>query len=503
MLYRALTSRDRRFDGRIWFGVVTTGVFCRPVCPAQTPKRENVRFFGAPAAAVAAGFRACRRCRPDTVPGARGWDLGSDLADDAITLIGAGVVDEVGVAGLARRLHVSERHLHRTLVSCVGVGPLDLAVSRRAQTARLLLDQTRMSLADVAFAAGFASVRQFNDVIRREFGAAPSTLRGNPIDGPTAGPSGISLRLHTRRPLAVAALGTFLRLRTVTGLERHVPGQPWRHERVLDVPGGVVHVVVEAGGPTRSAAPSDHVVLRCTGAPVTALGGIVTRVRRWLDLDAVPAVVDDVLGGDPALRTLVAECPGLRVPTTPDVWETFVRAVLGQQVTLSGGLTLLARLVERFAPEDRPTVSGLTVAPSAVVLAEADPARIAEIGVPLGRARALQALATAVAVGDIDPVAEPDRALANVVGIRGIGPWTRDYLALRAFGDPDAFPVTDIGIRRGAAAVGLPANPPDLLAHAQRWRPWRAYAAQHLWNVPNTRSSPSTADATTPQKETA
>ena len=470
--YAALSARDPRFDGRVWFGVRTTGIYCRPVCPAQTPRRENVRFFAAPAAAVSAGYRACRRCRPDSAPGSRHWDHRGDLVGRALRLVADGVVDESGVAGLAARLSVSERHLHRTLVAEVGAGPLQLALSRRAQTARLLVEQTSLPLTDVAFAAGFASVRQFNDVMRREFGCPPSALRRAPVASLAASDPALVLRLRLRPPYDAAEVGSFLAARTVAGLESHdVDGSGWSHRRVVPLPArpAVVQVRVTA----------DHAVVR-SDADVRDTAALVRRVRRWLDLDCDPGAVADVLGRDAALAPLVAARPGLRVPTTVDPWETLVRAIIGQQVSVAGAATVLARLV---AAQGRPVAEGLRAFPAAVDVAALDPATVT--GMPAARARAVVAAAAVVASGAVD-LDDPDRdaVASRLRAVPGIGPWTVEYLRLRGLGDPDAFPATDLVVRRSASALGLPSSDRGLSAHAQRWSPWRSYAAAHLWAAP-------------------
>ena len=503
--YRALASRDRRFDGRLWFGVTTTGIYCRPVCPAQTPKPDNVRLFAAPAAAVSAGFRACRRCRPDAQPGTRDWDQRGDLAARALRLLADGAADDGGVAGLARRLHVSERHLHRTLVAEVGAGPQQLAISRRAQTARLLIDQTDLPLTDVAFAAGFASVRQFNEVMRREFGVPPSRLRRRAAgDQLPAGPPALVLRLSMREPYDADSLGRWLAARAVAALERHDPAvedAAWSHRRVLALPHGAAVVSVVPG--------SGFVTLRASVPDLRDIPGIVSRVRAWLDLDADPDAVDRALAADPALAPLVRARPGLPVPTSVDRFEGLVRTVLGQQVSVAAARTLLGRLVSRFGdavgePDglDRPLpadAGSATAPPDAVgtgdgeapwrsfptpdALAAAAPADLAAVGMPASRARALQAVAGAVVEERLPLAAEVPReeSLAALRALPGVGPWTTDYAALRVFGDPDAFPATDLVIRSSAAAQGIPTT--GLLARSRAWSPWRAYAAQHLWSA--------------------
>ncbi|HET8969864.1 MAG TPA: AlkA N-terminal domain-containing protein, partial [Candidatus Nanopelagicales bacterium] len=395
------------------------------------------------------------------------------LAGRALRLIADGAVDDGGVAGLAGRLHVSERHLHRTLVAEVGAGPLQLALSRRAQTARMLVDQTTLPLTDVAYAAGFASIRQFNDVMRREFGTAPSALRRTRAPALSAADPSLVLRLKVRPPYDAAAVGEFLAARAVPGLELHAGATGgWTHQRTVPLPRGAAVVSVR---------PADgHVVLRAGAADLADTGALVRVIRRWLDLDADPDSVGAVLGADPALAASVACRPGLRVPTTVDPWETCVRAVIGQQVSVAGATTLLGRLVAGYG--DLHAGSALRRFPTAAVLAEADPERLAAIGMPASRGRTLHGLALAVAGGDL-PLAGGSRedCLAVLAGLPGIGPWTSDYVALRAFGDPDAFPATDLGVRHGAASLGLPELARDLTGHAERWRPWRAYAATHLW----------------------
>lgn len=466
--YAALAARDRRFDGRIWFGVTSTGVYCRPVCPAQTPKAQNVRFFAAPAAAVSAGFRACRRCRPDSAPGSRHWDHRGDLVGRALRLIADGAVDDGGVAALARTLHVSERHLHRSLVAEVGAGPLQLAVSRRAQTAKLLVEQTDLPLTDVAFAAGFSSVRQFNDVMRREFGVAPSGLRRTPVERiPSADPA-LVLRLRLRPPYDAGDVGAFLAARAVAGVEEHTAtARGWSHRRTVPLPSRTAVVEVRLEG--------DAVVVR-TDADVRDTAALVRRVRRWLDLDADPATVGAALGDDPVLAMLVAARPGLRVPTTVDPWETLVRAVVGQQVSVAGATTLLGRIAAEHGADAGP----MRAFPTAEALAEAGPDAVA--GMPRSRARTLHAVAEAVASGVVD-LADPDldATAERLLALPGVGPWTVAYLRLRGLADPDAFPASDLVVRQSALALGLPHDVRGLEQRSAAWSPWRAYAASHLW----------------------
>ena len=459
--YRAVSSRDARFDGRFVTAVRTTGIYCRPSCPAQTPRRENVHFFPRAAAAAAAGFRACKRCRPDAAPGSRDWDVRADLAARALRGIEGGVVDSEGVPGLARRLAVSERHLHRTLVREVGVGPLALARTRRAQTARMLIEHTTLPLTTVAFSAGFASVRQFNDVMRREFGTAPSELRRAPA---TAGDATgtLTLRLALRPPYADTAVLQWLSARAIEGVEDVADGH---YRRTIGAAVVDVEPHVEAG----------HVVARIDVDDVTKVADVVARIRRLFDLDADPASVDEVLGGDPMLAESVRRTPGLRVPGAVDGFELLVRAILGQQVSVAAARTFAGRLVARCGtPLDSPAGTLTHSFPTPAQVAGSD---LDGLGLTGARVRTLRAAAEAVAEGEVmlDPTADREETRARLSALPGVGPWTVDYVAMRALGDPDAFLPTDLVIRRA-----LDGQQPD---RPEQWRPWRAYAAMHLWQM--------------------
>ena len=456
--YKAVSSRDARFDGRFVTAVRTTGIYCRPSCPAQTPKRENVSFFARPAAAAAAGYRACKRCRPDAAPGSPEWDVRGDLAARALRGIESGVVDAEGVPGLARRLNVSERHLHRVLVTEVGVGPLALARTRRAQTARVLIEHTALSLATIAFSAGFASIRQFNDVMRAEFGCAPSELRRRPAAAGEA-EGVLTLRLQHRRPYAAAPLLAWFAARAVPGVE-DVSGDVYR--RVVG------DVVVEL----QPVPDTGHVLARVQVDDVARVAELVARCRRLLDLDADPAAVDETLGADPGLAASVARHPGMRVPGTVDGFELAARAVLGQQVSVAAARTFAARLVERCGkPLGSPRGTLTHAFPTPETVAEHG---LDGVGLTKTRAATLRTLADAVASGrvDLDATADRTEVRASLAALPGIGPWTVEYVAMRALRDPDAFPATDLVLRR--ALDGRPAG-------AEAWRPWRAYAAMHLW----------------------
>jgi AraC family transcriptional regulator of adaptative response / DNA-3-methyladenine glycosylase II len=461
--YRAVDSRDARFDGWYYTAVTSTGIYCRPSCPARTPLRRNVRFYRSAAAAQAAGFRACRRCRPDAVPGSPEWDTRADVAARAMRLIRDGVVDRDGVPGLARRLGYTERHLHRMLTAEVGAGPLALARAQRAQAARILVETTDLGLAEIAFAAGFGSVRQFNDTVKQVYGVPPSALRSS-VRTPGTGAETITLRLAYRSPLHARSLLGFLGDRAIRGVEAP-DGDGYR--RALRLPHGPATVTLT---------PADgHVSARLQLTDVRDLAPAVARCRRLLDLDADPVAVDAALAADPALAPAIAKEPGVRVPRAVDGFEIAVRAIVGQQVSVAGARTVLARL------QTTPMDGELRPFPApAEVLALPDEA----FPMPARRRQTIRSVAAAVDAGelDLDPGADRTETAARLRAIPGIGDWTADYIALRALGEPDAFLPTDLGVRRGAAALGLPDHPAALAAHAERhWAPWRSYALIRLW----------------------
>ncbi|WP_239125513.1 DNA-3-methyladenine glycosylase 2 family protein [Catellatospora bangladeshensis] len=514
--YRAVSSRDSRFDGVFWTGVTSTGIYCRPSCPAKTPKVENCRFFPSAAAAARSGFRACKRCAPDAVPGSAQWDSRADVTARAVRLIGDGVVDRGGVPELASRLGYTERHLHRLLTEELGAGPLALARTQRAQTAKTLIGKTGLSLSEIAFAAGFGSIRQFNDTFREVYGCAPSALRREdaPVDGT------VSLKLSYRAPLHAASLFGFLAMRTIAGVDDFRDG---RYTRALRLPHGPA---------TATLWPEDgHVAALLHLSDVRDLTPAVARCRRLLDLDADPAAVDAVLGADPALSAAVTAEPGVRLPRSVDGFEMAVRAVVGQQISVSGARTVLARLCAAAAALDdaelgrpaptRHPATGLDDRPGTRTAAERSgsfgetagmSARLAAVSpklqpgqgtmpgfptpeqvlalpdevfaMPGARRRTVRALAEAVRDG-LRLDAGSDRAATReaLLALPGVGPWTADYVALRALGDPDVLLTTDLGTRRGAKALGLPDDPAALARHAERWRPWRSYAQIRLWRA--------------------
>jgi len=470
-LWRAVEAKDPRFDGWVFCGVTSTGIYCRPSCPARTPKREHVRFYPTAAAAQGAGFRACKRCRPDATPGSPEWDLRADLVGRAMRLINDGVVDREGVRGLASRLGYTERHLHRQLLAAVGAGPLALARAQRAQTARILLETTSMAITGIAFAAGFQSVRQFNATVREVFAMSPRELRRRAHRGARAEDAGaLVLRLPFRAPLDAAHLLGFLAARAVAGVEEATEGA---YRRSLRLPHG--SGVVELRPAER------HVEARFWLEDMRDLAAAMRRSRALLDLDSDPATVADALGSDPLIGPIVTASPGRRVLGHVDSDELAIRAVLGQQVSLAGAATLATRLVREHGEVLQRPVGALThTFPSAAALAEVDPSRLA---MPRPRARALQTLAAALASGELvlDGGADRERARRELASLPGIGPWTAEYVAMRALRDPDAFPASDLGVRRALERLGQDGRPRSAERLSARWRPYRAYAVQHLW----------------------
>ncbi|MBL1097609.1 AlkA N-terminal domain-containing protein [Streptomyces coffeae] len=482
--YEAVCGRDARFDGEFFFAVATTGIYCRPSCPATTPRRKNVRFFPTAAAAQGEGFRACRRCRPDAVPGSAAWNTRADVVGRAMRMIGDGVVDREGVAGLAHRLGYSPRQVQRQLNAELGAGPIALARAQRAHTARILLQTTGLQATEIAFAAGFSSVRQFNDTLREIYAATPSELRAaGPRTGRTGPPRqdgarpGVALRLAHRGPYAATEEFDYLARRALTGVEEVIgaPGaRTYRRTLRLSHGHGIAEVDERSG---------DGGWLECR-LRLTELRDLTTaiqRMRRLFDLDADPYAVAERLGADPALATLVAARPGLRSPGTVDPAELAVRAVLGQQVSVTAGRGLGNALVAAYgAPLAEPDGALTHLFPRAEDLADAP---LTELGMPGSRRATLRTLATALADGAVrlDAGADREQSEREVLALRGIGPWTAGYLRMRALGDPDVLLAGDVAVRAGARRAGV------RLEDAESWRPWRSYAMHHCWNAPATR----------------
>ena len=471
---RAVLAKDARFDGWIFTAVTSTGIYCRPSCPVAPPKPSHMRFHPSAAAAQAAGYRACKRCRPDSTPGSPEWNHRQDVVARAMRLIGDGVVDRDGVPGLARRLGYSTRQLERQLLAELGAGPLALARAQRAQTARLLIETTTLPMADVALAAGFSSVRTYNETVQTVFAMAPTALRDAARRSHTKGgerAAGVlSLRLPARLPLCPDNLFGHLAATAVPGVEEWRAGA---YRRTLRLPHG--HGIVAL-----TPAP-DHVRCHLTLSDLRDLSTAISRCRRLLDLDADPVAVDDVLRADPVLAPWVDKAPGRRVPRTVDADEFALRAVLGQQVSTAAARTHAGRVVAAHGRPVEDPAGGLThLFPAPEDLAETAPSALA---MPAGRRASFVRLAAALADGSVDLHEGCDwqEARVQLAAVPGIGPWTIETVAMRGLGDPDAFLPTDLGVRAAARLLNLPDTPTALVARSVAWRPWRAYAVQHLW----------------------
>jgi AraC family transcriptional regulator of adaptative response / DNA-3-methyladenine glycosylase II len=472
--YRAVLARDARFDGWFFTGVRTTGIFCRPSCPARTPHRRNIEFHPTAAAAVRAGFRACLRCRPDTTPGSPEWNLAGDVAARAVRAINDGVVDREGVPGLADRLGYSARQLHRVLTTSLGASPIELARAHRAATARTLLETTELPITQVAFASGFRSTRQFNDTIRDVFACTPTALRhARRTPTPSSTTSELTLRLALRAPYAAGPLFGFLAQRVVEGVET---GDATSYARTLALPHAAGTLAVDA-----PSSDARWVTCRLRLDDFRDLPAAVERTRRLLDLDADPVAVDDALRCDALLRPSVARHPGMRVPGHVDGDEVAIRAVLGQQVSVAAATRLAAVLTERYGESVSPSGPLCRLFPAAATLAKLDPA---ELPMPRARGRTLVELCRALADGGVrlDAAADRDEVAASLRAIKGIGPWTVSYVRMRALGDPDAFLPGDLALRRALERLGRPTGGADATDVAQAWRPYRSYAMVHLWS---------------------
>ena len=470
---RARLARDPHFDGRFFIGVTSTGIYCRPICPSPTAKRLNVRYFPTAAAAAEAGFRPCLRCRPEVSPGTPAWNGTSATVSRGLKLIAEGALDEGGVDELAARLGVSARHLHRLFLQHLGAPPIAVAQTRRLHFAKQLIDETRLPMAQVALASGFQSIRRFNDVVRKLYGRTPSELRRlRRTAAPRTAAGEYVFRLAYRPPYDWHALLEFLAARATPGVEE-VRSGTYRRSLVFKNRHGVLEV---------RALPREHALETRIRFPESAcLLQIVARMRAMFDLAADPAVIAAGFRRDPLLGPLVKRHPGLRVPGHWDGFELAVRAVLGQQVTVRGATTLAGRLVQAHGEPLQFTDSGgLThVFPSAQSLSQA---RLQ--GLPAARVHAIQSLAQAVAAGELrfDGGVPDDGFFARFRGIAGIGAWTVQYVAMRAFNEPDAFPAADLALLR-AAGSGRALTEAALRKRAEGWRPWRAYAAMHLWRA--------------------
>jgi AraC family transcriptional regulator, regulatory protein of adaptative response / DNA-3-methyladenine glycosylase II len=477
--YRALITRDARFDGRLFVGVTSTGIYCRPVCPARSARFENCKFFTSAAAAQEAGFRPCLRCRPETAPELATWRGTSNTVSRGLALIADGALDgDASVEALAERLGIGARQLRRLFEQHLGVSPIAVAQTRRVLFAKQLIHDSRLPMAEIATAAGFGSVRRFNETFQQLFRRPPSALRRRAIvalpEGSVAA-TGVTVRLRYRPPYDWDAMLAFLRTRAIDGVER-LDGERYVRSVAHDGEVGTVEIEHIAG--------RDSLAVTIRFPSVRALPAIIARVRRVFDLGADVASIGAHLAKDRLLAPLVARRPGLRVPGGWDGFELAVRAVLGQQVTVEAGRRLAMQLVAACGsaiPAQRGAADVSRVFPSAAQVAAAD---LSVLGMPKARRQTLTALAQA-ALADprlFEPLATIEDTVARLCAIRGVGEWTAHYIALRAAREPDAFPSSDIGLLRGAARPGGERpSAAELLARAERWRPWRAYAAQHLW----------------------
>ena len=481
--YRVLLSRDPRFDGQFIVGVRTTGIYCRPSCPAMTPQEKNVSFYRTAAAAHEAGLRACKRCQPDAVPGSPEWNLADDLASRAMRLITDGVVERDGVPGLASRLGYTPRHLTRVLTNELGAGPLALARAHRAQAARTLLASTDLSVADVAFAAGFSSIRQFNETIASLYETTPTELRrlarsgrfavagapagdGGVMDAATAPDHGtaITLRLPARGPFDGAGVLHYLADHAIPGLERVTDGV---FERTVRLPGGLASRAVRLDGPTA-------VSVTAKLDRVSDLSTLVARVRRMFDLDADAVAIDDALSRDPVLAPLVAAVPGIRIAGAIDAEEALFSTLVGQQISIAAARTVLGTLTRELGTD------GLF--PTAEQFAERGHEVLCG---PASRVSTIIGAAEAIVDGRLrlDVGQSTEDFTAGLVALPGIGPWTAGYLAMQVLGNPDVLLTTDLVLQQSAAALGIPSKPRDLERHGSRWAPWRSYANLHLWRA--------------------
>jgi len=479
--YSAVSSFDKRFDGQFITAVRSTGIYCRPSCPARTPKRANCTFYRTSAAAHAAGYRACKRCLPEAVPGSPEWNAREDVAARAMRLIADGVVDRDGVGGLSRRLGYSERQLGRILADELGAGPLQLARAQRAQNARHILVGTTMPMSDVAFAAGFASLRQFNDTIGEVFAMSPTALRATAsnvrtVDRPL--PGAITLKLRTREPFYGADVVGWLAKRAVAGLERvESDDAGLSYTRAVSLSRGLAVMTVRA--------EQGAVSLTATLEHLDDLPALISRTRRLFDLDMDPNLIDTALARDPRIAPSVAAFPGTRIPGSMGAMEMAVRAIVGQQVSVAAARTATERLVTALGTPLPSVLLGRGVGLS---FPTADALAASASGVltgPLARRETVARVAAAIADGTLNlDIAQTRADLTGALeSLRGIGPWTSNYLALRLLGSPDVLLTGDSAVRAGAAALGLPSDARALADAGEAFAPWRSYLMTHLWRA--------------------
>jgi AraC family transcriptional regulator of adaptative response / DNA-3-methyladenine glycosylase II len=473
--YAATKSRDARFDGRFFVAVVTTGIYCRPICPAIMPRPENIRFFVSAAGAAEAGFRPCLRCRPEASPGTPDWQGPSSTVSRALRLITEGVLDEAGVNELARRLNIGPRHLRRLFVEHLGASPIAVAQTRRIHFAKKLIDETVLPMSEVAFCAGFSSIRRFNAAIRGTYGQAPTELRRTKKQmSTTAGEANLQLKLSYRPPLDWQSLIQFLQARAIPGVEA-TSADRYRRTVQIGKATSIIEVQPVEGAP--------YLLLQVPPELSKGLMQISERARNLFDLRADPMQISSHLTQDNGMAELVKSYPGLRIPGAWDGFEIAVRAILGQQVSVKAANTLAGRLVTAYGqPLQKVGDDELVyLFPCPDRLAEAD---FSDIGLMYQRAEAIRGLARAVRDGHLTfgTAVGLEEAIACLIALPGVGDWTAHYIAMRALGEPDAFPSGDVALRRAAAeSKGNMLTEAQLRQRAEQWRPWRAYAAMYLW----------------------
>lgn len=473
--YRALRARDPRFDGLFFVGVTSTGIYCRPVCHARTPRPDHCQFYPSAAAAERARFRPCLRCRPELAPGQAPVDNLSRTATQAAAMIERGILDNGGgVEQLALQLGISSRQLRRSLKSVLGVSPLQLAQTRRLLLAKQLLNETSLPIIDVAYASGFASLRRFNSLFHTHYGLTPSDLRRTRPSQPVAG---LELSLAYRPPLAWDALLHFLAARAIPNVEKITPTSYARTVRIGTCDGWLK---VE-NDPQRS-----RLIANISTTLLPVLTEVLGRLRRLFDLDAQPMLIQEHLAADPLLAPALMATPGLRLPGAFEDFEIATRAIVGQQVSVRAASTLMHRLTERFGATVLTPIDGLNrAAPTAATLANASPDQMQGIGLTSRRIQTLHLLAQRVASEEIRfaGTTDPEAAIRSLCLLPGIGPWTAQYLAMRVFHWPDAFPAGDLILRRTLGA----GSESRTTARAESWRPWRAYGSLYTWHLANMR----------------
>lgn len=510
--YRAVQSRDARFDGQFFSAISSTGIYCRPSCPARTPKPENVTFYTTSAAAHEAGYRACKKCLPDATPGTPEWDIRQDLAARAMRLIREGVMNDGGLSSLSAQLGYSQRHIHRTVAAALGAGPLALARAHRAQTARSLLVSTDLSASEVAFAAGFTSVRQFNDTVREIFAASPREIRARrrlrSAAAPSAGPDPaarstepltLELELPVRQPFDAPGVFRFLALRTLSGVEAaQLDTTRLVYARTLRLRHGPAAIQLTAtlhGSEWR-------VRMRCELTSLADATAAVSAARHLVDLDADPCAVDAALSEDETLAPLVRRRPGARLPGTADAQEYLFRAIVGQQISVAAARTQLSRFTAAVGRRYDSALPGLTTlfpTPDEILTAVPEPPADGApldpqrpLRLPARSIRTVRRAAAALQAGElqIHRGATPQILAEQLTALPGIGRWTASYLILRVLSHPDSWMPGDVALVAGAENLHLlpqdiskPAHHRALAEYAQRWSPWRSYAAMHLWQA--------------------